>query len=125
MRYLNLVVAATFAWSAIIQYNDPDPWLWIAVYAAAAVMAGLAAFGRYPVPALVALGVACMVWMVTLAGGVADFIAQGDPGLIFTGMSPERPWVELTREFGGLAIIVASCVVYLWLGRRKATAEPA
>ena len=122
MRYLNLLVAAVFAWSAIIQFNDPDPWLWIAVYAAAAVIAGMAAFGRYSVPAVAALSVVCIGWMATLAGGVVDFLAQGDPGLLLTGMSAERPYVELTREFGGLALILLSCAVYGWLGRRQAAA---
>lgn len=119
MRYVNLAVAAVFAWCAILQYNDPDPWLWIAVYAAATVVAALAAFGRYPLPALAALSLVCLVWMSALFGGVLDFIAQDDPGQLFTGMSPDRPYVEQTREFGGLGIILLGCIAYAWLGRHR------
>lgn len=121
-RWVNIAVAAVLGWCAIVQYNDPDPALWIAVYAAGAAMAGLAAAGRYYTPALLLLGAVILFWMGTLAHGVGDFFAQGDPGLLFTGMSPERPYVELTREFLGLGIILASCAVYLWLARR---AKPA
>ena len=122
MRYVNLLVAAVFTWSAVIQYNDPDPWLWIAVYLGAAVIAFMASFRRFYLPAIMALGLICILWMMTLTGGVADFLAQGDPGLIATGMSPERPYVELTREFGGLGLILVSCIAYGLLARRTKTA---
>lgn len=125
LRLVNLAIAAIFLWCAIVQYNDPDPWLWIAVYAGASAMAGLAAFNRYYLPALVILAAACLVWMALLFAGVVDFLAQGDMGLLFTGMSPDRPYVELTREFGGLACIFLTCLIYLYLGRRRAPAETA
>jgi hypothetical protein len=118
-RWVNIAVAAVLGWCAIVQYNDPDPVLWIAVYAAGAAMAGLAAAGRYYTPALLLLGAVILFWMGTLAHGVGDFFAQGDPGLLVTGMSPERPYVELTREFLGLGIILASCSAYLWVALRQ------
>lgn len=121
-RWINIAVAAILAWCAIVQYNDPDPALWIAVYVGGAAMAGLAAVGRFYTPALLLLGAGILFWMGSLAHGVRDFLAQGDMALLFTGMSPERPYVELTREFLGLGLILASCVVYLWLARR---AKPA
>lgn len=117
-RWLNLAVAAVFAWAAIVQYNDPDPMLWVAVYAGGAAMAVLAFAGRYYMPALLLLGAVILFWMGTLAGGVQDFLAQGDAGLLFAGMSPERPYVELTREFLGLSLILASVLVYLGLARQ-------
>ena len=100
MRYVNLIIAALFAWSAILQYNDPDPWLWIAMYAAAAVMAGLAAFGRYPLPALVLLSAACLVWMGLLAGGVVDFLqadnrARLNRPVLFNAISRGVPGREM------------------------------
>jgi len=116
--WVNIAVAAVLGWCAVVQYNDPDPALWVAVYAAGAAMAGLAAAGRYYVPALLLLGSVILFWMGTLAHGVQDFFAQGDFGLLFTGMSPERPYVELTREFLGLGLILASCAVYLWFAGR-------
>lgn len=122
MRWVNLAVAAVFVWCATVQFNDPDPVVWIAVYTAAAVMAGLAAVGLYYAPALLLLGVIVLVWMGTLVGGVSEFLAQGDAGLLFTGMSPERPYVELTREFLGLGIVLVSCAIYFWLGRRAKSA---
>ena len=33
----NVVMLLCFMLAAIVQYNDPDPWAWIAIYGAAAV----------------------------------------------------------------------------------------
>ncbi len=126
MRFTNLAIAAVFAWCAIVQYNDPDPLAWILVYAAAAGMAGLAAFGRfYPIlPGLLA-GI-CLFWMGSLSGGVQEFLGLGgDPRLLFQSMSPDRPWVEESREFIGLAVILLCCLAYLRLGLRSEDSRPA
>lgn len=40
-----------------MQYNDPDPVLWVTIYLAAAVLSVLAAYGRLPV---VVLAIACL-----------------------------------------------------------------
>jgi hypothetical protein len=124
MRWLHLGLAALFGWCVIIQFNDPD-WLpWVAVYGTAAGVAALAAAGRRPRVLPLALGAACVGWMATLLGGVGDFLAQGEPGLILSGMSPDRPWVEETREFVGLAIVLGVCLAYGWFSRRPAAGAP-
>ena len=64
MRYVNLLFAAVFTWSAAIQYNAPDPWLWIAVYLGAAVIAFMASFRRFYLPAIMALGLICVIWIL-------------------------------------------------------------
>jgi hypothetical protein len=53
-------MAALFALSAAVQWNDPDPWLWIAVYGASAVASGLAALERLPRSLAVTLLVVCL-----------------------------------------------------------------
>ncbi len=46
LRIAHGLMAVLFAFSALIQYNDPSPAPWIALYAAAAVACGFAAAGR-------------------------------------------------------------------------------
>ncbi len=45
MRYVYIAVALLFLSFCAVQYNDPDPLLWIAIYGYTAVLTGLAAFG--------------------------------------------------------------------------------
>jgi transmembrane protein TMEM220 len=38
MRFLDLTMALLFAFAAALQFNDPDPIRWIAIYGAACVL---------------------------------------------------------------------------------------
>lgn len=107
MRALHPVFVILFAISAGLQYNDPDPVQWGLMYlAATALAAGCfrgASWVRPLGSALVAIGV---VWMVTLAPGMAAFIERGDPALLAATMQAGDPVIEEAREFLGLGIVV-------------------
>lgn len=53
---LNLIVAAFFFLCAIVQYNDPDPLLWMMVYTVAALACVLFHLKRLPLAAAGGLG---------------------------------------------------------------------
>lgn len=66
------IMGALFAFSALLQLNDPDPARWVALYAGAAALAVLAATGRYPSwrrPVALAVAVIALVWAVAVALG--------------------------------------------------------
>ena len=54
LRIANGVMAVLFAFAAAVQYNDPDPLRWMAMYGLAMLACGLALAGRLPrlLPAL-------------------------------------------------------------------------
>src|SRR6185503_18124067 len=96
-RAANLALALVFTGFAAVQYNDPDPVRWMAVYGAAAVVCGLAAFRPRSagLPAA-AVGLAAFVWAL----GVALPII-GQPvawSQVFATMRMVGPNVEETRE---------------------------
>jgi hypothetical protein len=94
-----------FATSAVLQFNDPDPLPWVAVYGAAAGLAWCAARARpQPVLALLLCTVAG-AWALALAMRVNGPVPL--PELFSFGMA--RPSVELAREIAGLGLVV------LWL----------
>ena len=47
--------------SCAVQYNDPDPWLWIAAYGAAGVATAFALAGRHT-PIVIVMGLAYFGW---------------------------------------------------------------
>ena len=47
MKAFNYFFCAVFIVFAALQYNDPDPYLWIPIYLYAAVLCYLAAKGRF------------------------------------------------------------------------------
>ncbi len=105
MKVLNLVLCALFLLFGAVQYNDPDPWAWMLLYCFVAVMFGMAAFGHYYRPALIAGLAVCIIWMVTLIPDFIEWINVGMPN-IAEHMKAETPYIELTREFLGLVICI-------------------
>jgi FtsH-binding integral membrane protein len=104
-KALLLFLAAVFAAFAALNLNDPDPELWVTVYAVVAGVFLLAAFGRTDrrVSGLVALLLA--VWMATMAQGMLEWARMGFP-TITGSMKAEEPHIEVVREFLGLLIAV-------------------
>ncbi len=71
---LNLVVAAFFVLFTLVQYNDPDPLLWMVVYSVAALACVLYRLGRLPPAAAAGYGVLALLLGLYLAYRV---ISQG------------------------------------------------
>jgi hypothetical protein len=101
MKPILLLLATLFLLFAAVQYNDPDPLGWMGLYGFVAIMAALAAFGRYHRGALL-LGIAiCLVWLGTLLPMFVQWIRLGMPN-IAGSMKATEPHIEYTREFLGL-----------------------
>ena len=64
----HVLMLLAFVFSVIVQFNDPDPLLWAAIYAAAAA---------YDLP--IALGVMVLAGFLPQEAAVAVLVATGDP----------------------------------------------
>jgi hypothetical protein len=118
-RIANVVMALMFALSAAVQYNDPDPVQWIAIYAVAAVVCVAAL--RQPVRAAfpAAIAIVALVWALSLAP-----IALGQSAAeIFQLRSGAG---EEGREMYGLLIVTAwmAALAFMARGRRDNSEEP-
>jgi hypothetical protein len=112
--------AAVCLLSAALQYNDPDPVRWIALYLASGVAAVLALVrpGSWPLAAWVAaIGAA---WAIALWVDVAGEVAATD---IFRKMVEKGGKVEVMREAGGLTIAFAGSAIAA-LAARSRRGEP-
>lgn len=109
MRILNLIFALLFLISAILQYNDPDPWLWIPIYLFAAFLAWRAFRGilhrQAMIGGILVFGVYA-VYLFFTENGVLDWITKHEAENIAASMQATKPWIEDTREFFGLLIII-------------------
>jgi hypothetical protein len=113
LRILTALMTVYFLFAAVMQYNDPDPVRWMAIYGAAALACWLALVRRLWrwYPAGVAL--AAVVWAATLAPGVIGHVA---PRELFSETAMLAPAVEEAREMLGLLIVA------VWMGVLFATA---
>jgi NO-binding membrane sensor protein with MHYT domain len=113
-----LLPALLFAWSAYVQWNDPDPVVWILAYGAVAACCALAAFGRRPRAAITVLLAGLVVWMLWLSPGFVQWLGMGAPSIV-EEMKATAPHIEVVREFLGLLIAVAVLALLRFTGRKR------
>lgn len=122
VRIFNLVFSLLFLLSAVLQYNDPDPYLWIPIYLYGAVLSFLAFRNRY-FPKLYLAGIAVYgvyaIYLFFTNDGVLDWINQHDAENIAQSMKATRPWIEDAREFFGLVILMMVLSVNYALSKKK------
>jgi hypothetical protein len=110
MKFFNIFFCIVFILFAAVQYNDPDPYLWIPIYLYPALLcylkvmqkpihklaywAGFLLFGAYA------------IYKMFDANGILDWIQFHNASNIASTMKAEQPWVEESREFFGLVIIL-------------------
>lgn len=117
MKILNIILAVLFVVFAVVQFNDPDPFFWVAIYLLVATICGLAAVGRYH-RILILMGLAiCGIEIFTLFPEFMNWINGGMPN-IAGEMKTEEPHIELMREFLGL-VICAGALTFQYVQSRK------
>ncbi len=100
-KYLNYFFILLFLFSAAVQYNDPDPIRWMAIYLAAAVLSGLYSLQKFSWKfAVLSAGIA-LIWAVTI---IPDLSVQGFRNM-FTDVSMMQQGTEEAREFLGLLLV--------------------
>lgn len=125
MKIFNIAFIVIFIVFAALQYNDPDPYVWMPIYLYAAYLCwqaikkmynrrlyfiGLAAYGAYA------------LYLMFDKTGVLDWANEHQAENIAQTMKATKPWIEETREFFGLVIVMSVLIInMLWLGTRKKT----
>jgi len=114
MKTVNYALAACFLLFAALQYNDPDPWLWIPIYLYAATASTLAAHDKAPTTLLLLGILFCLAYaglLLFIPEGVIDWANRHQAENLVQTMKASKPWIENTREFGGLLIV---CTALGW-----------
>lgn len=122
MKIFNLLFCLLCVLAAVLQYNDPDPYIWISIYLYTAILCWLAFRGRF-YPRAILTGIvlysAYAVYLFFPPDGVLDWIREHDAANIAGAMKAETPWIEETREFFGLVLLVFVLLIDLLYARRK------
>ena len=104
-RIVNILMALVFLMAVVVQYNDPDPIQWMAIYGAAFVISVIVwRQGRVHPAAPLLVGAAALVWSLS--------IVLGGPGgtnylHMFDAWEMRSVNVEQAREATGLLIVAA------------------
>ena len=123
MKVFNLICCLLFVFSAALQYNDPDPYLWMPIYMYGAVLCWLAFRNKYYPKAyligiFIYLGYA--IYLFFANDGVLDWINKHNAEDIASTMKAEKPWIEGTREFFGLIILIVVLAINFFYAKKRA-----
>ncbi len=102
-RAANIVMLLMFLFSMAVQYNDPDPIRWIALYGYSAIITGMAIAKRYTVFAPIGLVVYVAIAAYQTPGWDLDTV------MLLREPKMSNHNVELAREAFGLLI----CAVWM------------
>ncbi|MCW3093099.1 MAG: hypothetical protein JWP81_4168 [Ferruginibacter sp.] len=123
MRVFNILFAILFALFAALQYNDPDPYLWMPIYLFGALLCYLSIRGKfYPLmyaAGLLVYGIYAAILMFD-ADGLISWWRNHNAENITASMRAGTSWIEETREFFGLVILmIVLAINWWWLNRRQ------
>ena len=117
-KIVNVIMALLFFLFAKLQLNDPDPIVWFSIYAVVGIMFVYSIFKVLP----------NWILYLTLAGTLGftmyhltyflEWIKAENKLELFGEMQSEKYYIEGTREFMGL-LIVLSALLYLMIQNRK------
>jgi len=122
MKAFNIIFCLLFVFSAALQYNDPDPYVWMPVYMYGAVLCWLAFRNKY-YPKAYLIGIFIYLGYATYLffakDGVLDWMNKHNAEDIAATMKAEKPWIEETREFFGLLILIVVLAIDYFYARKK------
>ncbi len=124
MKFFNIFFCIVFILFAVVQNNDPDPYLWVPIYLYPALLCFLK-FIQKPISRIaywagfLVFGVYAIYKMFD-TNGIIDWVQFHNASNIASNMKAEKPWIEESREFFGLLIIL----IVLGINYIKKTSHP-
>ena len=111
VKILNGFFFLTFILFAWFNLNDKDSWLWVPIYILAALCCGLIVIERYYPEiylSLIAVYLIYAIFLFFVKDGALDWLMKYNRPSITESMQATKPYIEKTREFFGLLILVAA-----------------
>ena len=112
LKYLNIIFALSFVLFAVVQWNDPDGMIWMAVYSSAALVSVLAFLEKVSKKTLLGLiGVTFLSICLISPEVYASLInynpsLQPNPSVTHTS----NVQTESFKEVGGLGVVLVSLI---------------
>jgi len=125
-KIFNVVFAVLFLICAGLQWNDPDPYLWMPLYLLS-VLSCVYAFKDISAKRLNMVNIAVYspyaLYNFVVEDGVLSWATAHNFDSLTQSMMASTPWIENTREFGGLITMIVVCAINLYASRHQVSNE--
>lgn len=113
MKTFYLILGFLFVSFAVVQYNDPDPYIWAPYYLIIASICFLEFKGKYYNWFCGVVFIGSWIWAAFYIPDLVEWFRKDTPN-IASQMKAETPYVENMREFLGLLLcsITVGSVIY-------------
>jgi len=114
MKAFNLILTILFILFAALQYNDPDPYIWVPIYLYSSALCFLAFKGKFYPKAYIAgivIYTAYATYLFFDKTGVINWVQKHHAENMVQTMQAQKPWIEESREFFGLVILITVIII--------------
>ena len=118
-KALYFIFGITLLGFAGLQYNDPDPIIWISFYVLCALIPSLLVFNIFNRPLFIVAIAWCCVELFISAPGAYQYYLHMTEEPLMQGMNPQKPYIEECREFLGALIALALVLISAVLAKKK------
>ncbi|MCP4884051.1 MAG: hypothetical protein GY908_09675 [Flavobacteriales bacterium] len=112
-KLINWIISVIFLLFAFVQLNDPDPYVWLAIYGLIAILFAISNFRHIPKIIIQVFITGLVFFALYHVGYFYDWLLSNDKSELFRDMIYDKPYVEGTREFMGLIIAVGALIFLL------------
>lgn len=103
-----------------LQFNDPDPIVWVSFYVICALVPSLLIFNKFYRPLFWLAVVICCIETINSAPGAYQYYLHMAEEPLMQGMNPQKPYIEECREFLGVLIALGLVIISVLMARVKA-----
>lgn len=104
---------------ASLQFNDPDPLVWVSFYVVCALVPLLLVANKFYRPMFWFAVAICSVEIINSAPGAYQYYLHMAEEPLMQGMNPQKPYIEECREFLGVLIALGLVVASVLMARVK------
>lgn len=108
MKLFNILFTIIFLCFAVLQLNDPDPYLWIPIYGSMAAICMVSVFLKISNTIYKSMALIFTVYALALLPSVITWFRSDDRSELFNELAKMRSlYIEEAREFFGLMICLS------------------
>lgn len=112
-KIINIILFIVFILFAVVQLNDPDPFIWFSIYITVAAISLVANYKVIPKLLIYLLSFGIILYATKHFSYFSEWLEVNNKKELLGKMVYKKPYLEGTREFLGLLMAAAAILIQL------------